>query len=60
MRAVDGSCGHRLEAEDDQALFRAFRDHADQDHPEMGLSDDQIRDTITQEAEETDLPSGPS
>lgn len=39
-------CGETLRGEDDQKLFEAVRQHADQRHPEMGMSDDRIRQGI--------------
>jgi predicted small metal-binding protein len=47
MRAVDGPCGHHLEAEDDERLVEAVKAHAAEAHPEMGLTEDQIRDMVS-------------
>ena len=49
-RVIDCACGHQLRAEDEAALFRATRDHADRVHPDMKLTDNQLRDMITVEA----------
>ena len=46
MRAIDCPCGHHLEGEDDEELFRKAREHVDRDHPEMQRSDDELRDRI--------------
>lgn len=42
MRAIECPCGHHLEAETDDELFRIAREHVDRDHPEMRLSDEQV------------------
>jgi hypothetical protein len=34
MRAIECPCGHHLEGEDDEGLFRLAREHVDRDHPE--------------------------
>lgn len=46
MRAIECPCGHHLEAEDDDELFQAARDHVDREHPDMQRSDKQIRERI--------------
>ena len=46
MRAVDGPCGHHLEAEDDDQLIEAVKVHAAETHPEMELTEDQIREMV--------------
>jgi predicted small metal-binding protein len=50
MRAIDCPCGHRLEAEDDEELFRKAREHVDQDHPEMERTDEQLRERVAADA----------
>ena len=50
MRAIECPCGHRLEAEDDEGLFRAAREHVDRDHPEMERSDDELRARVAADA----------
>ena len=50
MRAIDCPCGHRLEASDDEELFREAREHIDQDHPEMDRTDDQVRERVAADA----------
>ena len=52
MRAIDCPCGHRLEADDDEELFRLARDHVDRDHPEMERTDEQLRERIAADAYE--------
>jgi hypothetical protein len=39
-------CGKQIEAADDDALFAAGRAHADAEHADQGMSDDQIRQII--------------
>lgn len=54
MRAIDCPCGHRLEAKDDQELFRAARAHVDRDHPEMERTDAQIEGRVAADAYDVD------
>jgi hypothetical protein len=57
MRAIECPCGHHLEAPDDEALFRAAREHIDQDHPEMERTDEQIRERVAADAYDVE-PAG--
>ena len=50
MRAIDCPCGHKLEAADDDELFRVAREHIDSEHPEMERTDDQIRQKVANDA----------
>ena len=50
MRAIDCPCGHRFEAQDDEALFTLCREHVDKDHPEMQRTDEQLRARISADA----------
>ena len=50
MRAMDCECGHHLEAETDDQLVAAGVQHVREVHPDMGLSDDQIRELVTANA----------
>jgi len=50
MRVIDCPCGHRLEAADDEELFRLAREHVQRDHPELRRSDDEIRARVTADA----------
>jgi hypothetical protein len=50
MRAIDCPCGHRLEAADDEELFRVVRQHVDGDHPELERTDEQLRQKIANDA----------
>ena len=40
MRVIDRPCGHRLEAGDDEELFRLAREHMDTNHPDMPRADE--------------------
>jgi predicted small metal-binding protein len=50
MRMIDCDCGHTLQAANDDDLFKAAREHVDQEHADMELSDDQVRDLIAEKA----------
>ena len=50
MRVLDRQCGQHLEAADDAELFERAREHADRDHPDMGLDDEQVRGIVAQGA----------
>jgi len=45
-REVNCPCGITLTAADDEALFRAGRQHADEHHPNDNITDDFIRDHV--------------
>jgi hypothetical protein len=47
MRVVYCSCGERLEATDNQKLFRRYRHHVDVTHIGSCLADEQIHAVIT-------------
>lgn len=47
MRGIDGPCGHYVEAEDDEALVVAIQTHATEVHPELTMTEDQIREAVT-------------
>ena len=50
MRAMDCSCGHHMEAANDEELFEQARAHVDDDHPEMDLSDEELHDILARGA----------
>jgi hypothetical protein len=50
MRVIDCDCGATLQAANDDDLFNVARGHVDEEHPDMQLSDDQVRDMIGQKA----------
>jgi predicted small metal-binding protein len=47
-------CGETLRGADDEELFTAIRQHADEKHPEMGMTDDRIRQGIQTMARDVD------
>jgi len=52
MRGIDGPCGHFVEAEDDDALVGAIKSHAAEVHPELDMTEDQIREAVASGARE--------
>jgi predicted small metal-binding protein len=50
MRVIDCDCGQTLQAANDDDLVRQARAHVDQDHPDMQLSDEQVRELVSQRA----------
>jgi hypothetical protein len=50
MRVIDCPCGHRLEAADDEQLFRLAREHVDRDHPELQRTDEEFRERVAADA----------
>lgn len=50
MRALNCECGKQLEAHDDEELYGRAREHVDRDHPEMQLSDEQVRGIVAKGA----------
>jgi hypothetical protein len=52
MRVIDCDCGQTLQAANDEDLFREARSHVDQEHPDMQLSDDQVRELVSAKAYE--------
>jgi hypothetical protein len=50
MRALDCDCGQHLEAADDQKLFDEAQKHLNRDHPEMGLSNERVREIVAEKA----------
>ena len=50
MRALDCDCGRHLEAANDQKLFDKAKEHVNQDHPQMQLSDEQVREIVAEKA----------
>jgi predicted small metal-binding protein len=51
MREINcPACGQHAEAENDEALFKIARAHANQAHSDQNLTDDQVREIIRQNA----------
>jgi predicted small metal-binding protein len=52
MRVIDCDCGQTLQAGNDEDLFKATRAHVEQDHPDMQLTDEQVRELVSARAYE--------
>ena len=52
MRVIDCDCGHTLQAANDDDLYKAAREHVDREHPDMQLSDEQVRALVADKAYE--------
>jgi predicted small metal-binding protein len=50
MRQVDCPCGRTLTGADDAELNRIAHEHAAQDHPDEGISDEFLANHIAQNA----------
>jgi predicted small metal-binding protein len=50
MRVIDCECGKTLQAANDDDLADAVREHVSEDHPDMELSDDQVREMVSARA----------
>jgi predicted small metal-binding protein len=50
MRVIDCDCGKTLQAANDDDLARAVRDHVAEDHPDMSMSDDELREFVSSKA----------
>ena len=50
MRVIDCECGHTLQAANDDDLSRVVREHVDERHPDMELTDDGVRELVSDKA----------
>jgi hypothetical protein len=50
MPAMDCECGQHLEAENDEELFEEARRYVDEVHPNMQLTDEQLRGMVAEGA----------
>jgi predicted small metal-binding protein len=50
MRVIDCDCGHTLQAANDDDLVKQARAHVDEDHPDMQLTDEQVRELVASKA----------
>jgi predicted small metal-binding protein len=50
MLAMDCDCGYHMEAADEEQLFGQAREHVDRDHPEMVLTDEELRGILAEGA----------
>jgi hypothetical protein len=52
MRVLDCECGQTLQAANDDDLADAVRGHVAENHPDMEMSDDQVRELVSAQAYE--------
>jgi predicted small metal-binding protein len=52
MRVIDCDCGATVQAANDDDLFQATRRHVDEAHPDMEMSDEQVRELVASKAYE--------
>jgi predicted small metal-binding protein len=50
MRVIDCDCGKTLQAANDEDLAETVRDHIAEDHPDMSLSDEEVRQLVSSKA----------
>ena len=50
MRVIDCDCGKTLQAGNDDDLARAVKEHVEESHPDLNLSDDQVLELIDRRA----------
>jgi hypothetical protein len=50
MRVIDCDCGQTLQAANDDDLFKETRAHIDDEHPDMPLTDEQVRELVASRA----------
>ena len=50
MRVLDCDCGQTLQAANDDDLTAQVRAHADESHPDLGMTDEQARDLVANRA----------
>jgi hypothetical protein len=50
MRIIDCDCGKTLQAANDDDLAAVVRGHVAVDHPDMNLSDDEVRQLVSSRA----------
>lgn len=47
---IDCQCGKTLQAANDEDLIEAVREHVDEEHPDMDLSDEQVEELVGSQA----------
>ena len=52
MRVLDCDCGQTLQAANDDDLVKEARAHVEREHPDMQLSDEQVRELVAAKAYE--------
>jgi predicted small metal-binding protein len=51
---IDCECGQTLKAANDEDLAGAVRDHVAEEHPDMDLSDEQVKAMVADQAYDAD------
>lgn len=51
-RTLTCACGQTLTGANDDELFRLAREHGAQVHPDMNLTDDQVRGMVKEQAKD--------
>jgi predicted small metal-binding protein len=54
MRVIDCQCGQTVKAANDEDLAEEVRTHVAEAHPDMELSDDQVRQLVASQAYDAD------
>jgi predicted small metal-binding protein len=54
MRVIDCQCGTTLKAANDEDLASAVREHVNEKHPDMDLSDEQVQEMVAEQAYDAD------
>lgn len=52
MKVIDCECGRTLQAANDDDLAAQVRAHADEEHPDMQLTDEQVSELVADRAYE--------
>jgi len=50
MRVIDCQCGTTLKAANDEDLESTVREHVNEEHPDMDLSDEQVQEMVAEQA----------
>ena len=50
MRVIDCQCGTTLKAANDEDLASVVREHVNEEHPDMDLSDEQVQEMVAEQA----------
>ncbi len=50
MRVIDCQCGTTLKAANDEDLVTVVRDHVNEEHPELDLTDEQLQEMVAEQA----------
>ncbi len=58
MRELSCVCGARPAARNDEELVQKVLEHAHNEHPEMGLTEEQARQMVTSQASGTEQDNG--